>query len=308
MSLHEVIYQWSGFFIPLSLLAIVLSIWFFYQAFRIAFLTQRPASKPSISKPSRPAVKKATSAVPSQKPQTPAVQSDLFTHLPDDGVADRSKTPEPSPVDAKKQSTSALMGNVPRESDRVKTDYGVSKQARTEVRRQEDKKKVDSSTTIMVQQPGERSPDNAILRATRMEEMGLHRSVPAEDYQNSAKSVSADEKAELLASLGLPGSEGGTKSETVRMKTQELQDIMGKLDAAISQSSFKDDDAAVDPTRRKTDTTDEPTKEAPSGDTTRIKEVGTDTAVDLSSVEAKDPKKPEVPTWAKGDAFDKPAG
>lgn len=307
MSLHEVIYQWQGFFIPLSIVAIVLSIWFFYQAFRITFLIQRPASKPSISKPSRPAVKKATGAAPSQKPQTPAVQSDLFTHLPDDGMEDRSKTPEPSSMDAKKQSTSALMGNAPQ--DRVKTDYGVSKQARTEIRRQDEKKKVDSSTTIMAQQPGEHTPDNAILRATRMEEMGLHRSVAAEDYQNSAKSVSADEKAALLASLGLSGSEGGSKAETVRMKTQELQDIMGKLDAAISQSSFKDDDTSVDPARRKTDTTDEPLKkEAPSGDTTRIKEVGTDTAVDLSSVEAKDPKKPEVPTWAKGDAFDKPAG
>lgn len=305
MSLHEFIYQWNGFFIPLSIIAIVLSIWFLYQAVRITFLIQRPASKPSISKPSRPAVKKATSTAPPQKPQTPAVQSDLFTHLPDDGMEDRTKTPEPSAVDAKKQSTSALMGNVPRDSERVKTDYGVSKQARTEVRRQEDKKKVESSTTIMAQQPGEHSPDNAILRATRMEEMGLHRSVPAEDYQNSAKSVSVDEKAALLASLGL---EGGTKSETVRMKTQELQDIMGKLDAAISQSSFKDDDASVDSTRRKTDTTDEAPKTSPTGDTTRIKEVGTDTAVDLSSVEAKDSKKPEVPTWAKGDAFDKPAG
>jgi hypothetical protein len=127
---------------------------------------------------------------------------------------------------------------------RVATDDPEADAAATEI---ED----EQTTTGIEQRRGSASHAEILRRAKRHEELGLHREIQADHLEaGDVRRISDDERKRRLSELGISMESNASEDAEERNKrlgTAELDDILGRLDAALTDVAESDAPAETTP-------------------------------------------------------------
>ncbi|TVR45487.1 MAG: hypothetical protein EA402_04300 [Planctomycetota bacterium] len=212
-------------------------------------------------------------------------QGDFFSALPDDSLPTKIKAADndndtdtdsdSSPIEtdvhtaAKSKTAYNIDQNARTRHDLQRPEetrkYGVNESVTTQVRRRDNQavvKRNDASRapTEPIPSPEEKRPtkvaasdEELLRRATRMEELGFHVGIVPEQLRQDPSRVSANEKQDLLKTLGLLEQKAKDAhlitepaSPESAPKQVDLDDILARLDSALA-TSFEDTAEAQPP-------------------------------------------------------------